>query len=379
MKTLIICHQYLDGHGGGVYAARAYINAFAALSERTTLLYPYAPGHEAEGIVAGVEMVPVGYDKPKALKGLDLLRGRIHRFYDVAREYADASRYDVVVFSGSLCSFKIIDAFKAAGIKCIVLHHNYEVEYFRDNTPAALRPTMLHWVRKCEGEAVRKSDLNLTLTSADARLLSEHYSERARFRVSGVFEPFARELPLAQERAFEGKYLITGNLSAVQTERSLARWFSEYFPSLQRSEGFTSLTLAGKNPGPGLLSLCAGLGVEVVANPETMDGVLSAADCYLCPVSLGGGLKLRNMDGLRFGLPVITHRVSARGYEAFLGSAMFSYGDVEGFEAALKEIRKHPLPKAEIRSLYEKEFSWESGLARLGEMVKEYFTPLPSN
>jgi hypothetical protein len=39
MRTLFITNTYLDGNSGGVYATKAYINAFAQLSETMTLVY----------------------------------------------------------------------------------------------------------------------------------------------------------------------------------------------------------------------------------------------------------------------------------------------------------------------------------------------------
>ena len=40
MKVLIVTHNYLTGYGGGAFGARAYINAFSALYDDVTLLYP---------------------------------------------------------------------------------------------------------------------------------------------------------------------------------------------------------------------------------------------------------------------------------------------------------------------------------------------------
>ena len=40
MRVLIVTYNYLSGFGGGVYGARACINAFAAFYDDVTLLYP---------------------------------------------------------------------------------------------------------------------------------------------------------------------------------------------------------------------------------------------------------------------------------------------------------------------------------------------------
>ena len=106
-----------------------------------------------------------------------------------------------------------------------------------------------------------------------------------------------------------------------------------------------------------------------------MDAVTDMGAIYLCTTSVGGGLKLRLMDGLKRGMADITHKVSARGYEQFFTSPFFQiYDDVESFKKGLKAIQEQ-LDKTdsnfqdEIINTYQKYFGYESGVSR----VKLYF------
>ena len=91
---------------------------------------------------------------------------------------------------------------------------------------------------------------------------------------------------------------------------------------------------------------------------------------YICPTCKGGGVKLRVMDGLRAGLPVLTHEISARGYEPFLGITLFPYHDQASFRDSLvRMLALHPDVK-ETLQVYSDHFSFEAGTARLRELLR---------
>lgn len=366
-RVLFITHHYLFGNGGGVFASRAYINAFCELSESVTLLYPIKNDEAAEGLNPKVKCIPVSYDKPKALKFLDLLFGRLHRYFGCIEKYLASGEYDTVVFDTSLVTWKNIDKAKQYGAKVITIHHNYQYEYCRDNTKGIVKLLTLFWIKRYERNAVRKSDLNFTLTKEDKALLKEHYdsADTSLIEVLGVFEPERRVLPNIKTKTRGGNYIITGSLSAMQTYESLKEWIKNYFPILKSQEGFNSLTIAGKEPSEKLLDLCRRNGITVVANPVSMDEVLENADVYICPVSLGGGLKLRIMDGLLFGLPVVSHQVSVRGYDSFLGTCLFGYDDEQSFDKALKNACGIQLSGEEIQQHYFKTFAFQEAIQHL--------------
>ena len=100
------------------------------------------------------------------------------------------------------------------------------------------------------------------------------------------------------------------------------------------------------------------------------------ADVYICPTCVGGGLKLRIMDGLKAGLPVLTHAVSARGYDEFSNAnIMFIYDTRDSFRKSLNkllmELNKGDLNNVLIKNLYNSVFSFESGVKRLKEILQQ--------
>ena len=165
-------------------------------------------------------------------------------------------------------------------------------------------------------------------------------------------------------------YVITGNLSMLQTEQSLISWLKDEYPILLQEEPEAHIIVAGKAPTERIKNACRERGVEVVDSPVNMQTVLSRGRYYLCPTSLGGGLKLRIMDGLKNGMPVLTHRVSARGYESFLNRSVFSYQDPDSFRDAWRKMKSIPLNREEIVRAYKEVFSFEAGIERVRKALQ---------
>lgn len=373
MRVLILTHNYLSGFGGGAYGARAYINAFAALYDDVTLLYPARfEGEAVPEVDPRIRRIEVVDQASKVSKTMRLaFRCVLHRFERPFVDLLAREWFDMVVFQNSKCSSRLIGEARKAGARTVVIHDNYEWEYTRDNTPLLLCPLLLPAVVRTERNAVREADVNLALTPADADSLVRHYGKgmKGRMELLGAFEfRSLDDCPVASVE--EPVFAITGNLGARQTLDSLVPWLKEYYPLLRREVPGAKLLVAGKDAGTELKRLLSSPGIEFIDTPPDMSSILLRARYYLCPVNCGGGVKLRVMDGLRTGLPVLVHRVSARGYESLEGISLFVYDTSESFVKALREMMDSPVSAALRQEAYKARFSFEAGVKRLRDILE---------
>ena len=373
MRVLIVTYNYLSGFGGGVYGARAYINAFAALYDDVTLLYPARtegePVSEIDSRIRRIEVV----DHASKLSKLARLafRGVLHRFEQPFADLLARERFDMIVFQNSKCSSRLIRKARETGARTVVVHDNYEWEYTRDNTPFLMRPLLLPAVVRTERTAVREADVNLALTPADADLLVRHYGKgmKGRMELLGAYEYRSIE-PCSANTVDSPIFAITGNLGARQTLDSLLPWLEEYYPLLRREVPEAQLIVAGKDASAELKRLLDRPGIEFIDTPPDMSAILNRAKYYICPVNCGGGVKLRVMDGLRTGLPALVHRVSARGYESLEGISLFAYDSPDSFVKALREMLSTPGSAALRQEAYKSRFSFEAGVKRLRNILE---------
>lgn len=372
MKVLFITYHYLSGNGGGVFASRAYINAFAEIAEEMTLLFPMNDAMDPTDINPKVKLIPVWDRRSSLSKGFGWVVGRTNRFWPIEKHLSNFD-FDIAVFDTSMVTPGILNQIKKKGIKIITIHHNFQYEYYRDNTSGILREPILFWTKRYERESVHKSDLNLTLTQSDLNLLLEHYGgDKKFFDILGTFEYERRSHEVFPD-VVEPHFLITGNLKAAQSENSLLPWIDDYYPILKKVFPDATLTLAGRSPSVRLIEKAKQHGIEIISSPESMLPILAQAKYYICATSLGGGLKLRVMDGLKAGLPVICHHVSARGYEVFVEKELLLvYQDPASFSKQLEKLKTIKVNKKEAIAVYENIFSFESGVLRLKNILKKH-------
>jgi glycosyltransferase involved in cell wall biosynthesis len=387
MKVLFITHHYLDGNSGGTFASRAYVNAFSEIADSCMLMYPDRGISVTKFIHKKCILKGVTYNRSKILKVIDIYRGRIHRYTDVMIPQINEFKPDIVVFDNCITSAGMLKKIKRPGLKIITIHHNYEFEYYQGTKPfIAWRIPFLYYLKEAESTAVQQSDLSLTLTEEDVILLQRHYDPHQTKKIIklGCFESVSNSLGTDFKVVKENQALhsdlcfaITGSLGSYQTEVSVIPFLEDEYPELLKIIPGSKLIIAGRDPSNRMMKECAKYpSINLISNPENMQDVIAQADIYICPTCVGGGLKLRVMDGLKAGLPVLTHVVSARGYNDFeKANCLFSYENKYTFRKSLEKIiekmNKGNLDGGTIKDLYNSVFSFESGVKRLKKILSE--------
>ena len=361
----------MAGNGGGIFATLAYVNAMACIADETVFLFPSDDQTPDGRISEKVRQVPVC--DPDSLAGKlsrILFRGILHRYERVFRELLDREHFDTVTFHNSKACCGLVDYAHAKGAKVITVHNNFERDYTVDNVSPLLLPFLLPPTLAAEKEAYLKSDLNLVLSENDRQLFRKRYGDHPAVDVLGVFEYGIGKPSLHEVSADAPVFVITGNLSAKQTLDSLLPWMDRYYPVLLDEVPGAKLIVAGKHPGERLKKTLDRPGVELVDTPADMSEVIARGRYYICPTCKGGGVKLRVMDGLREGLPVLCHAVSTRGYESFLDTLLYPYQDVDSFRVSLRRMLAGRPDVDSARRLYGNYFSFDAGKARLQEQLR---------
>lgn len=303
------------------------------------------------------------------------LSGRIHRFYPWLDEFLNkyAGKYTHCIINTGILGDYIIKL-HSYGIRVAVVHHNYEVEFQLDNKrPSTFYGITGHFVSKSERASYMESDMNLFLSADDMKIFHEKYSNSSSVPeyVVGIFEPDDFIPHIDPNRSLSSNRLaICGSLNSIQTIRGI-RHFKENCLAVLETEysGNYKLRIAGRNPGKEIIILASNNSkIEIIPNPLIMSDVLKDCGIFICPTNVGGGIKLRILDGLKMGMPILTHEVSARGYNNLHGYDWFQmYSDQESFTRGLSKIRNainhKPYLRKEILNAYTSLFSVPKGEA----------------
>ena len=78
------------------------------------------------------------------------------------------------------------------------------------------------------------------------------------------------------------------------------------------------------------------------------------------------------MDGLKYGLPVLTHKVSLRGYEKVEArGVMFSYLTKEEFAVGITKLSDLDMSRKEIQDIYLDLYQFDNGVKRMKEILSQ--------
>ena len=345
MRILYVLKHDPWGIGGGCYACRNYLQLFSEVFQDADMDVCICKEYLTQN---GKAEYPHAHFYPIGSRGfmskvMTMFTGVMHRHQSTVEALLSQNQYDYCIFDHNSIAGSLVNACKRKGVKTIVLNHNCEYDYFRDNNGVLKRWMFLRQVRKNECRSYLSCDYNIFLTEEDKEQFGGMYGKsRTNAIVGGCFYPKGYAVPSSENfkplRREKLKMVISGTMGNVQNMDGIEYFLDEL---LTRVPMDMQVVLAGKNPPVSLLERVKSLAprVMVVPNPEDMDAVVRDCDIFLCPARLGGGMKLRVMDGFRNGLPVLAHRVSARGYREFekLGM-MWEFETAEEFGNCLGKV-----------------------------------------
>ena len=355
--------------GGGSFCTKAYIEAFLALfPDRIDVLHPQEAGIRDKRYRT--------IDVPRRTRLQQIAgvgKGYFHRaapfIVDYLRQNKDT--YQTVLISTGLFAGGVIADIHALGMQVIVLHHNYEPEYRIDSKSILTlkgRTDMLvrHWERK----GYRQADINLFLTQDDLNRFEKEYGARTNNYVTGIFEPTETQQEWRQAQ-IDKSAVITCALSDIQNQAPLMRFAEHFLPVFENTLPEWKIRLMGRNPSETIYDMADKHDtILLIPNPEDIRSLAAESAIYLCPMDAGGGLKLRIMDGLRAGQPVLTHVRSARGYDALYQQPWFcTYEDADSFRQGLEHIvhyiESKDYSRQQIQAQYYALFGLQAGMERL--------------
>jgi O-antigen biosynthesis protein len=146
-----------------------------------------------------------------------------------------------------------------------------------------------------EAEAVRRMEPKANVRPIQAYALSAPKS-----RVDSA--------PQSSNIIFIGSFRHSPNVDA-------AVWLAtEILPHIQRERADAKLIIAGSNPTRAVLAL-ARPGVEVrgFVSDEELETIYAEARVALCPLRFGAGVKLKVVEAMHRGVPVVTTGIGAQG------------------------------------------------------------------
>lgn len=149
---------------------------------------------------------------------------------------------------------------------------------------------------------------------------------------------------LLPARAPDGRFrlLFIGNLGFSANTAGLTIFLRELWPWLQETIPELTLDVVGINPPPSLAAQLAGLGVPLHANVPSVRPYYEACDVVIAPILFGSGTRIKILEAMAYGRPVVSTEVGADGLGLRDGEEILLAPNMKDFGQALLRLAQDP-------------------------------------
>lgn len=260
---------------------------------------------------------------------------------------------DVIIIEGVFLN-QLTTILRASGAKIIVDAHNVESTLLRQIDLAA-RPRY-HGPFKALGKRSRwqqaeaaESQLGQLATSIWA------CSEQDKQDLAALVGPqtpidvvpnpvpgWCANVQNHQSAAFQSdaiRLLFVGHLGYAPNINAARTLASDILPLIRRKYPQTTLTICGRAPARRLTSfLGKATAVTLIASPEDLAPLYQDADVALIPLSEGGGTRIKVLEAMACGLPVIASAKAVEGLGLTDGAEFLLANTPEEYTQALTDL-----------------------------------------
>ena len=173
-------------------------------------------------------------------------------------------------------------------------------------------------------------------------------------------EDFLLERPDLEYDQTEKALLFVGTLTWEANIDGLLWFLDEIYPSLLEKHPDIHFYIVGKNPDARLISRAEKFeSVELTGFVEDLEPYFKKARVFLIPLRFGSGIKVKLLNAMYRGIPIVTTPIGTEGLEVVSGRDLFcTQSENEQVEA--------------ISTLIDSKAEWESLRDHSREIVKNY-------
>ena len=251
----------------------------------------------------------------------------------------------------------------------VVTHHNVESELLMQRAGAHTGLRRWFFSRQADRVRVRESEfgssaaLNLVVSGDDAARL-RRFAPTASISVipNGVDVDFFRSQGVRKRTPFS--MVFAGGMDWYPNRDAIEWLATEIWPCLVADQPERTLTVIGKAPPQAIVDLAArDSRVKVLGFVPDVRPYIEQADAYICPIRIGGGTRLKVLDALAMGCPLVATSLSVDGLGLHRGLHYLQADTPDAFSLALRRLDSERILHDELAEAARKEvesrFSWD--------------------
>ena len=166
-----------------------------------------------------------------------------------------------------------------------------------------------------------------------------------------------------------GGLLFVGNLSYRPNVDAIVHFCAETLPILHRSHPELDVTITGPEPPEEVRRLGRLPHVEVTGRVDDLEPIYRRARLCIAPLRAGGGTRLKILEAMAYGRPVVSTRFGCEGLDVENGREVLLADRPEDFARAIVGALDNPVLceglRTRARALVERNYDWQQSAERL--------------
>ena len=247
-------------------------------------------------------------------------------------------------------------------------HHNVESDLLHR------RSANSHWLGRwyfarqaahvagAEREWARRAGVNLVVSALDGERLRGLAGDVPVTVVpNGVDIDFFQ--PTAGVEAERSRLVFAGGMDWFPNREAMRYLAADLWPALRRGEPARRMTVVGRHPPAELLEAARhDPALEVTGFVDDVRPHISAASIYLCPITVGGGTRLKILDALAMSRALVSTDLGVEGLELVEGVHYLRANSTPEFVEQVRRLENDPVLVASLgragRHFVEQRYAW---------------------
>ncbi|MCB0835552.1 MAG: glycosyltransferase, partial [Bacteroidetes bacterium] len=230
-------------------------------------------------------------------------------------------------------------------------------------------------IKKMEEQFCNRADMVLANPN-DKEVLSQLVNGSARIEeIVPCGEDFMLDWPDLQWENTEESLLYIGALTWEANADGLIWFINEGWKKLKTVRPAVKLYIVGKDPDERLIELSRqNPDIILTGFVENLEDYYSKCRIFITPLRFGSGVKLKVINAMFRGLPVVTTPIGSEGLPAENGNHLYHTQEIDEFVGFCEELLTNQESwerlRTESRQLMKKHFSWAIQLDRIKNHIR---------
>jgi polysaccharide biosynthesis protein PslH len=262
-------------------------------------------------------------------------RFRSVEFEHKLKEILEKEQFDILFLESLYTTPYLQVLWEFSNAKIVVRAHNVEFKLWERIASTTKNPFKKWYINRLskqlknyEISTLKKVDAIATISQDDSRLFSE-----CGINVQMDCIPIAIPESIAKSNYASNSFFHLGSMNWKPNQEAVKELLHPIFPSIQKVLPQARLKLAGSFM-PERLEGTNQANIELIGFVDDPEDFFRSEGIFLCPIQSGSGVRIKIVEAMNIGAPIITTAIGAEGIDSTDGIIIASNND-EFIQSAL--------------------------------------------